>query len=50
VNFSNSKLYGVHVERNFIEGATEFLHCKVGNFPFLYLEFPVRANPRRAST
>ncbi|MCI41668.1 LINE-1 reverse transcriptase like, partial [Trifolium medium] len=34
----------------FLQGAASFLHCKIGSFPFIYLGFPVWANPRLVST
>jgi hypothetical protein len=50
VNFSKSRLIGVNISSNFLEGAAHFLHCKIGSLPFTYLGLPVGANPRRALT
>ncbi|GAU51438.1 hypothetical protein TSUD_413380, partial [Trifolium subterraneum] len=50
VNFFKSRLFGVNVENAFMDQAASFLHCKKGDFPFIYLGLPVGANPRRAST
>ncbi|MCI26984.1 RNA-directed DNA polymerase (Reverse transcriptase), partial [Trifolium medium] len=45
VNFSKSRLFGVNVACNFMEGAVSFLHCKLGSLPFVCLGLPVGANP-----
>ncbi|MCH89771.1 LINE-1 reverse transcriptase like, partial [Trifolium medium] len=50
VNFSKSRLCGVNVPNLFLQGATLFLHCKIGSFPFIYLGLPVGADPRLVST
>ncbi|MCI06917.1 LINE-1 reverse transcriptase like, partial [Trifolium medium] len=50
VNFFKSRLFGVNVCNAFMDQAASFLHCKKGNFPFVYLGLPVGANPRKAST
>jgi hypothetical protein len=50
VNFSKSRLFGVNIPPNFLEGAASFLHCIIGSLPFIYLGLPVGANPRRTST
>lgn len=36
-------------ERDFMEAACRFLHCKEGSTPFTYLGLPVGANPRKLS-
>jgi hypothetical protein len=50
VNFSKSCLVGINVGRNFLDEAANFLHCKIGKIPFIYLSLPVGANPRIAAT
>jgi hypothetical protein len=50
VNFFKSRLFGVNASNAFMDRAASFLHCKKGNFPFIYLGLPVGANPRKAST
>ncbi|PNY13366.1 ribonuclease H [Trifolium pratense] len=50
VNFFKSRLFGVNVCNAFKDQAASFLHCKKGNFPFVYLGLPVGENPRKAST
>lgn len=37
VRFCKSQLYGVNVGDGWTQKATEFLNCKVGAFPFIYL-------------
>ncbi|PNX84009.1 ribonuclease H [Trifolium pratense] len=50
VNFFKSKLFGINVGDDFINSAADFLNCKIGSLPFVYLGLPVGGNPRRAST
>ncbi|KAK2393020.1 hypothetical protein QL285_055002 [Trifolium repens] len=50
VNFFKSKLIGINVDDCFLDSATSFLKCVVGQLPFIYLGLPVGANPRRLST
>ncbi|GAU41262.1 hypothetical protein TSUD_97980 [Trifolium subterraneum] len=50
INFSKSRLIGVNVDNNFLQGSAFFLHCKIGVLPFIYLGLPVGANSRLAST
>jgi hypothetical protein len=50
VNFWKSSLIGVNVSNEFLDMASNFLHCRIGNTPFKYLGLPVGANPRKFST
>jgi hypothetical protein len=50
VNFAKSRLFGVELEESFLHGASNFLNCKIGKLPFIYLGLPVGANPRKEST
>ncbi|GAU45708.1 hypothetical protein TSUD_86840 [Trifolium subterraneum] len=50
VNFSKSRVIGVHVVRSFMEGAASFLNCTIGYIPFVYLGLPIGANPMLSST
>jgi hypothetical protein len=50
VNFHKSSLIGVNVQRDFMEAACRFLHCREGVVPFKYLGLPVGANSRSLST
>jgi hypothetical protein len=50
VNFSKSCLMGVNVPNVFLDMACDFLNCKLGVVPFMYLGLPVGANPRRKAT
>ena len=50
VNFNKSCLMGVNVSADFLEMASNFLHCRVGSVPFMYLGLPVSANPKKMST
>nr|UBX54584.1 Line-1 retrotransposon [Lupinus angustifolius] len=50
VNSHKSSLFGISVSDSFLTGATNFLSCNLGSFPFLYLGIPVGANPRRLFT
>jgi hypothetical protein len=50
VNFWKSCLMGVNVPPLFLESTCNFLNCKLGAIPFLYLGLPVGANPRRCAT
>jgi hypothetical protein len=50
VNFHKSNLFGLNLERRFMEAASNFLSCKVGAIPFKFLGIPVGANPRSCKT
>jgi hypothetical protein len=50
VNFWKSCLMGVNVPPLFMDMACNFLKCKHGVVPFMYLGLPVGANPRRKAT
>jgi hypothetical protein len=50
VNFWKSCLMGVNVPSSFMEMACNFLNCKYGEIPFVYLGLPVGENPCRCST
>jgi hypothetical protein len=50
VNFWKSCLVGVNVPLEFLQMASEFLNCRLGQTPFTYLGLPVGANPHLAST
>jgi hypothetical protein len=50
VNFSKSKVMGVNVDAIFLEKGADFLHCKLGSLPFIYLGLLVGENPRRTAT
>jgi hypothetical protein len=50
VNFSKSCLMGENVPPLFMDMVCNFLNCKLGVVPFVYLGLPVGANPRRKST
>ncbi|GAU26515.1 hypothetical protein TSUD_361480 [Trifolium subterraneum] len=50
VNFWKSSLIGVNVSNDYMVNACNFLNCKRGVIPFMYLGLPVGANPRRCST
>ncbi|XP_058733030.1 uncharacterized protein LOC131604618 [Vicia villosa] len=47
VNFFKSKIYGVNIPEDFMEGASQFLCCCWGNIPFKFLGIPIGTNPRR---
>jgi hypothetical protein len=50
VNFWKSSLIGVNVSNDFLDLASNILHCRIGNIPFKYLGLPVGANSRKFST
>jgi hypothetical protein len=50
VNFWKSCIMGINVTNDFLELASGFLNCRIGNIPFKYLGLPVGANPRSIST
>jgi hypothetical protein len=50
VNFWKCCLVGVNVPLEFLQMASEFLNCRLGQTPFTYLGLPVGANPHLAST
>jgi len=47
VNFSKSLLTGVNVSNSWLNEAALALHCRVGNFPFVYLGLPIGGDPRK---
>lgn len=50
VNFHKSSIFGQNVENDFLVAAADFLNCRLGSLPFIYLGLPVGANPRRLET
>ena len=50
VNFHKSKLIGVNVQHDFMDKASDFLHCRIGSLPFQFLGIPVGASPRKTET
>ncbi|WJX46635.1 beta-amyrin 28-monooxygenase [Trifolium repens] len=50
VNFWKSCIMGVNVSNEFLDMASGFLNCRIGQIPFIYLRLPVGANPRLVST
>lgn len=46
VNFFKSCFIGVNVSKEFMEMACNFLNCKEGHVPFMYLGLPMRENPK----
>jgi len=50
VNFHKSSIIGVNVQRDFMEAACRFLHCREGVVPFKHLGLSVGANSRKMST
>jgi hypothetical protein len=50
VNFWKSCLVGINIPNDFLQMASGFLNCRVGQVPFMYLGLPVGANPRLSST
>jgi hypothetical protein len=50
VKFWKSSIMGVNVSQDFMRETLTFLNCRVGSFPFKYLDLQVGANPCRAST
>jgi hypothetical protein len=50
VNFSKSRLMGVGLDDAFLLVASNFLNCKLGKIPFIYLGLPVGANHRKVVT
>ncbi|GAU50260.1 hypothetical protein TSUD_409060 [Trifolium subterraneum] len=49
VNFHKSMLVGVNIGESWLTEAASVLGCKVGKVPFMYLDLPVRGDPRRLS-
>lgn len=45
VNFSKSYFICVNVDPDFLELAKDFLHYRLGDFPFNYISLPVGDNP-----
>ena len=50
VNFHESCLISVNVAPKVMRTTCNFLNCRQGSIPFLYLGLPVGANPRRVET
>lgn len=50
VNFHKSCLFGINVGGEFLSAASNFMSCKEGRLPFTFLELPIEANSRKAST
>lgn len=50
VNFFKSCMLDINTDAHFLNCASDFLSCSVGNLPFKFLGIPVAANPRRTST
>ncbi|GJX59218.1 hypothetical protein Tco_0290608 [Tanacetum coccineum] len=49
VNLNKSRVYGVGVPQNEIEGMARWMGCYVGEFPFTYLGLPIGSNIRKVS-
>lgn len=49
MNLVKIVLFGMNVGKHFMDLVEEFLHYKVGAFPFKYLELPVGVNPKKES-
>jgi hypothetical protein len=49
-NFWKSCVMGSNVSNEFIEMASDFINCRVGSIPFMYLGLSVGANPRKMLT
>ncbi|GJW45430.1 reverse transcriptase domain, reverse transcriptase zinc-binding domain protein [Tanacetum coccineum] len=49
VNLNKSRVYGVGVSQNEIEGMARWMGCCVGEFPFTYLGLPIGLNMKRVS-
>ena len=47
VNFNKSLLTGVNVSNYWLNEVALVLHCRVGNFPFVYLGLPIGGDPRK---
>lgn len=43
VNFLKSKIYGVNVSNDFLDGASDFLYCYSAMIPFKFLGIPIGA-------
>lgn len=41
INLNKIKLYGVHLDGNFVQPALTFLTCEIGNLPFMFLGIPM---------
>jgi len=50
INFDKRNIYGLNLEPHFLEEASCFLSCRIGDFPFKFLGIPVGASPRKSST
>jgi mannosylglycoprotein endo-beta-mannosidase len=46
VNFNKNMLVGINIPDFWLADAASFLHCRVGNIPFLYLRLPIGGDPR----
>lgn len=46
MNFRKSCLYGVNVDDFFLNVGSNFLCCKLGDLPFIYLGLPIGENIR----
>ncbi|GKV32374.1 hypothetical protein SLEP1_g40985 [Rubroshorea leprosula] len=47
INFNKSSIIGVKIDEMWMKRAAEFLKCKRGSIPFMYLGMLVGDNPRR---
>lgn len=47
INFYKSNIFGVNVDNNFIQRASSFLHCCIGNLPIKFWGVQVWSSPRR---
>lgn len=43
VNFHKSHLVGINMDEAWLYHTSNFLNCKVGNLPFIYLGLPIVA-------
>lgn len=50
VNFFKSKIFGVNIKEESMEGASQFLCCCRDELPFKFLDISVGSNPRRCET
>ena len=46
MNFNKSLLTGVNVSNSWLHEVALVLHCRVGNFPFMYLGLPIDGDAR----
>lgn len=47
VNLFKSKIHGFSLKADFVLVATYFLACGIGYESFVFLDIPIRINPRR---